>query len=125
MNASPRDWPPPLPLVAMSWPPPRGVKVAPARWVGGDASQYRAFFEAVLRDGGADALARIWNDAPRGPGARWTRWFCPGVPMHATGSCEVGDGGRRQHGFLVPARAALLALERGLVVCRARRLEDA
>ena len=73
MNASPRDWPPPLPLVAMSWPPPRGVKVAPARWVGGDASQYRAFFEAVLRDGGADALARIWNDAPRGPGARWTR----------------------------------------------------
>ena len=45
--------------------------------------------------------------------------------MHATGSCEVGDGGRRQHGFLVPARAALLALERGLVVCRARRLEDA
>ena len=99
-----------------SWPPPRGVKVAPARWVGGDAVQYRAFFEAVLREGGEDALARIWNDAPRGTGARWTRWFFPGMPMHATGSWEEGGSGRRQNGFLVPARAALLALERGLVV---------
>lgn len=125
MDVPPRDWPPPLPLVVTAWPPPRGVKVAPARWVGGDAPQFRGFFEVVLRDGGEDALARIWNDAPRGPGAHLTRWFCPGVPMHATGSCEAGGGGRRQHGFLVPARAALLALECGLVVCRARLVEDA
>ncbi|GGB84396.1 hypothetical protein GCM10008019_45510 [Deinococcus soli (ex Cha et al. 2016)] len=108
-----------------SWPPPRGVKVAPARWVGGDAPQFRAFFEAVLRDGGEDALARIWNDAPRGPGARLTRWFCPGVPMHASGEPVPQRDGRTRHGFLVPARAALLALERGLVVRRVRPVEDA
>lgn len=86
--------------MATSWLPPCGVKIDPARWVGGDALQDRAFFEAVLREGGQDALARIWNDAPRGSGARWTRWFCPGVPMHATGSCEAGGGGRRPHGFV-------------------------
>ncbi|GGM60332.1 hypothetical protein GCM10008956_40000 [Deinococcus arenae] len=92
------------------------MKVAPACWVGGDASQYQAFFKAVLREGGEDALARIWNDAPRRLGARWTRWFRPGMPMHATGSLEEGGGGRRQHGFLVLARAALLALGHPLVV---------
>ena len=57
-------------------------------------------------------MAVICNDAPRGPGARVTRWFCPGVPMHVT-----GEQGRVWHVFLVPAAAALLALERGLVTC--------
>ncbi|WP_189070380.1 hypothetical protein [Deinococcus radiotolerans] len=119
------ELPPPRPAVVTSWPPTCGVKVAPARWVGGDAPQYRAFFEAMLRDGGEDALACIWNDAPRGPGARLTRWFCPGVPMHASGEHVPQRDGRTRHGFLVPARAARLALERGLVMCRTRPVEDA
>ena len=37
-------WPPPLPEVVQRWPIPRGHKHRPARWVGGDGAQYRAFF---------------------------------------------------------------------------------
>ena len=80
---------------------------------GGDAANYRAHFQAAVDVG--MALAVICNDAPRGSGARVARWFCPGVPMHVTGEQVVGKDGRVQHVFLVPAQAALLALERGLI----------
>ncbi|GHG41597.1 MULTISPECIES: hypothetical protein [Deinococcus] len=106
-------WPPELPEVVLDWPVPRGVKIRPARWVGGDAANYRAHFQAAVDVG--MALAVICNDAPRGSGARVARWFCPGVPMHVTGEQVVGKDGRVQHVFLVPAQAALLALERGLI----------
>ncbi|BBN97139.1 hypothetical protein DEGR_38720 (plasmid) [Deinococcus grandis] len=76
-------WPPELPEVVLDWPVPRGVKIRPARWVGGDAANYRAHFQAAVEAG--MVLAVICNDAPRGPRARVTRWFCPGVPMHVTG----------------------------------------
>ncbi|MFC6662568.1 hypothetical protein [Deinococcus multiflagellatus] len=102
---------------------PRGQKTTPARWVGGDAAQYRAYFLEILADGGEDALAPIWNDAPRGPQARLTRWYCPGVPMYATGQQEQTEGERPFYAFLVPAQAALLALERGLVTCRPQAAE--
>lgn len=118
------DWPPPLPDTLLDWPVPQGQKRRPARWLEDEAG-YRAFFAGVLEAQGEDALACIWNDAPRGPGARLTRWFCPGVPMHASGEHVPQRDGRTRHGFLVPARAALLALERGLVMCRTRPLEDA
>ncbi|GAQ23589.1 hypothetical protein DEIGR_320003 [Deinococcus grandis] len=108
-------WPPELPEVVLDWPVPRGVKIRPARWVGGDAANYRAHFQAAVEAG--MVLAVICNDAPRGPRARVTRWFCPGVPMHVTGEQVVGEDGRVRHVFLVPAAAALLALERGLVTC--------
>lgn len=85
--------------------------------VGGDAANYRAHFQAAVD--AEMALAVICNDAPRGPGARVTRWFCPGVPMHVTGEQVVGEDGRVQHMFLVPVQAALLALERGLITCLA------
>ncbi|KQR15456.1 hypothetical protein [Deinococcus sp. Leaf326] len=115
-------WPPALPEVVQSWPVPRGHKSRPARWIGGDAAQYRAFFQGVLDERGADASAQIWNDAPRSPHAAATRWYYPGVPMYATGRCHQ-DGARPQHGFLVPAQAALLALDHGHVNCRAHPLE--
>lgn len=115
-------WPPLLPEVVQDWPPPRGHKQRPARWIGGNATQYRAFFQGVLDEQGPDALARIWNDAPRSPTAGLTRWYCPGVPMHTTGEC-VQEESRPMYGFFVPAQAALLALEHGHVLCRKRPLE--
>lgn len=115
-------WPPPLPEVVQRWPIPRGHKHRPARWVGGDATQYRAFFQGVLDDEGEDALARIWNDAPCSPQAAATRWYCPGVPMYVTDVRTAGPS-RPRHGYLVPARAALLALDHGHVLCRTRPLE--
>lgn len=115
-------WPPNLPEVVQAWPRPRGRKHRPAHWVGGDAAQYRAFFQGVLDEHGPDALARIWNDAPRPPMAPLTRWYCPGVPMHATGEC-IQEESRALHGFFVPAQAALLALEHGHILCRKRPLE--
>ncbi|PTA66690.1 hypothetical protein [Deinococcus arcticus] len=111
------DRPPPLPETLLDWPAPQGQKHQPARWLESAASS-REFFESVVAEKREDALASIWNDAPRGPGARLTRWFCPGVPMHATGEQTLGPTGRTRHRFLVPARAALLALERGLVTCQ-------
>lgn len=117
-------WPPPFPDAVLDWPVPRGQKTNPARWVGGDAAQYRAYFQEILADGGEEALAPIWNDAPRGTQARLTRWYCPGVPMYATGQQERTEGERPLHAFLVPAQAALLALDRGLVTCRAQAAES-
>lgn len=115
-------WPPLLPEVVQDWPRPRGRKQRPGRWVGGDAAQYRAFFQGVLDEQGPDALARIWNDAPRSPRATLTRWYCPGVPMHDTGEC-IWEESRLLHGFFVPAQAALLALEHGHILCQKRPVE--
>lgn len=121
-GTAPLLWPPLLPEVVQAWPPPRGHKQRPARWIGGDAAQYRAFFQGGLDEQGPDALARIWNDAPRSPTAGLTRWYCPDVPMHTTGKCFEEEG-RLRYGFFVPAQAALLALEHGHVLCRKRPLE--
>ncbi|MFC6663801.1 hypothetical protein [Deinococcus multiflagellatus] len=95
-----------------AWPVPRGHKRRPGRWYG-DEAECRAFFAAVVAQQGPDALARIWHDGPRSPGSGHTRWFAPQLPMHVTGEREG-----RWHAYLVPAAAALLALDQGLIRCR-------
>lgn len=112
-------WPPHWPDAVRDWPVPRGQKRRPPHWIGGDAHHFRAHFETALLAQGEGALASVWNDASRGPLARPTRWFCSGVPMYATGRRAQVPTDRTLHEFLVPARAALLALEEGLVVCAA------
>ncbi|MBZ9751764.1 hypothetical protein K7W42_12945 [Deinococcus sp. HMF7604] len=104
-----------LPPVTEAWPVPRGHKWRPGRWREDEAA-FRAFFTAVVATHGPDALAQIWHDSPRAPGAGHTRWFAPQLPMHVTGEREGP-----WHAYLVPAAAALLALDRGLIICRAAR----
>ncbi|GAA5501114.1 hypothetical protein Dxin01_00845 [Deinococcus xinjiangensis] len=110
------QWPPPLPEALRDWPLPKRQRTTPARWLS-TATQFRAFFEEALAQHGEDALAEIYHSVPRGASARPTRWFCPDLPMLATGRQEV-VGGKTVHIYLLPARAALLALDAGLVKCR-------
>lgn len=119
VDASPAPWPPELPDVTRDWPTPRGVKRRPARWLSDGPDGYRAYVQAALDRDGPGALMSICNDAPRHPGSPLTRWFCPGVPMHATGETITGHpDGRARHVFLVPAQAALLALDAGHITCK-------
>ena len=112
----PQDATPYLPEALRDWPAPKRSRTTPARWLG-TAAEYRAFFEAVLAEQGEDALAEVYHDAPRTSGSHVTRWFCPNLPMFATGRQAV-IGEKVVHFYLLPARAALLALEAGLVKCR-------
>lgn len=110
------DWPPALPEALRDWPKPKRARTTPARWLG-TATEYRTFFQRLLNENGEEALAEVYNGAPRRAGAYATRWFCPDLPMLATGQQAV-VGGKCVHIYLLPARAALLALDAGLVKCR-------
>lgn len=110
------DWPPALPEALRDWPKPKRARTTSARWLG-TATEYRTFFQRLLNANGEEALAEVYNAAPRRAGAQATRWFCPDLPMLATGRQAV-VGGKSVHIYLLPARAALLALDAGLVKCR-------
>ena len=102
-----------LPQSVSLWPRPTGRKTRPARWFGTPAS-FTELMESTL-SAGEDALASVWNDAPRGAHSPLTRWFTPQVPMHASGQTSTADDGRVWHEYLVPARAALQAMQAGMV----------
>lgn len=111
-----RAWGTALPESVQEWPPPLRLKVRPAQWYGSE-TEYRAFFEQVVAEQGENALALVYNDSPRTPSSHPTRWFCPGLPMLYTGKKDSLSG-RSIYFYLLPAHAALEALDAGLVHCR-------
>lgn len=112
-------WPPVVPELVQAWPVPLRTKMNAARWYGTEA-EYRAFFEHIIEIAGEDALALVYNDSPRTPTSHPTRWFAPGLPMHYTGE-QISRNGKVMYLYLLPAQAALMALDGGFVQCQKSR----
>lgn len=84
-----------------------------------DETSYRAFFEGILAAQGEDALAHVYMSGKPAANPAPTRYFCRDLPMLCTG--RMSHTTPKFTEYLVPARAALMALEIGLVICSCRQ----